>query len=159
MKRVFLGDWSEFEGALRAELKAMGYTGLVTARNFQLVTFTEDCEEVDRLAIALSTGTDRDAESSFWNVGGFDHPHDTHPTGKRGDEIIYAFTIDLSRTPYLVCHDETPRLLDIVDNLTEHEGLIVYDSRKLDRRTKNEYWFKTSPLEAALLLFTLRPDD
>jgi len=159
MKRVFLADWSEFEATLRAELQAIGHTGFVTARNFHLVSFTEGGEEVDRLGITLATGTDRDASSPFWNVDDFDHRHDKHPTGMRGDEIIYAFTMDLAHTPYLVHHMEAPKAFDIVETLDEHDGLIVYDTRKLDRRTTNEYWFKTSPLDAALLLFTLYPDD
>lgn len=155
MKRVVLADWSEFETTLRAELSALGHIGFITVRNFQLVTFSEGGDEQDRLGIALSTGTDRDASSQFWDAEGFDHRHDKHPAGKRANEIIYAFTIDLAHTPYRVHHMGTPEAFDVVENLDEHDGLIVYDSRKLDRRSTNEYWFKTSPLDAAMLLFTL----
>ena len=39
-KKIRLTDWSEFENVLREELRAIGHHGLVTVRNFQLVTFT-----------------------------------------------------------------------------------------------------------------------
>lgn len=155
MKILTLNDWSEFENVLRSELQAIGHKGPVTVRNFQLVTFAPDCTEVDRFAHALSNGTDRDVDSEFWNVEGFDHPHDKQLTGKRADEIIYAFTIDLTTTPYLVHHGDVPETLDLVVQLAEHDGVLVYDSHKLDRRFMNEYWFKTSPLDAALMIFKL----
>lgn len=103
----------------------------------------------------LDTGTDRDDESDFWNVDGFDYEHDTHPAGKSLGDIIYAFTIALATAPYLVYHDDQPITLDITDGLTEHDGIIVYDSKKLGRRSKNEYWFITTPLDAALLVFNI----
>jgi hypothetical protein len=159
VKKIRLTDWSEFENILREELRAIAHHGPVTVRNFQLVTFTDGGDELDRLAIALSTGTDRDGDSPFWNATGFDHEHDRHPTGKRADEIIYAFTIDLSHAPYLVHHDATPEAIDITEPLSEHDGVIVYESQKLERRTKNEYWFKTTPLDAALMIFTLAAND
>lgn len=155
MNILRLEDWSEFDNVLRSELKAMGHKGLVAVRNFQLVTFTPDGTEFDRLTHARSYGTDRDVDSELWDVEGFDHPHDKHPTGKRADEIIYAFTIDLSTTPYQVHHGSVPETLNLVEQLTEHDGVLVYDSHKLDRRSMNEYWFKTAPLDAALMIFTL----
>lgn len=155
MKHVKIQDWSDFEKSLRIELDRIFHVGLVTARNFQLLTFAEDCTETNRLQIVLSTGTDRDAESSFWNASGFDHEHDLRPTGKRPDEIIYAFTIDLSQTPYLVLHDKEPLAFDITKNLSEIDGIIIYDTSKLKRVSKNEYWFTTSPLSAALFVFTI----
>lgn len=158
VKKILLTGWSEFENILREELRTIGHHGLVTVRNFQLVTFTGG-DEVDRLAIVHSTGTDRDGDSAFWNATGFDHEHDRHPTGKLADEIIYAFTIDLSHSPYLVHHDATPEAIDITETLSEYDGVIVYDSQKLDRRAKNEYWFKTNPLDAALMIFALTDND
>lgn len=155
MKRITLDDWSDFDEVLRREIISLGHAGLITARNFSLVGFSVDGSEVNRLSIALSTGTDRDVNSPFWNADGFDYRHDLKSTGKRGDEIIYGFTIDLSYTPYRVMHDYVPEIFDIVETLTEHDGLIIYDSKQLVRVAKNEYWFKSIPIDAAILIFTL----
>ena len=75
--------------------------------------------------------------------------------GKSAGEIIYAFTLDPSTSPYLVLHDETPQILDITFNMSDFNAIMIYDAAQLDRREKNEYWFKTSPKPAALLLFSL----
>jgi len=69
-------------------------------------------------------------------------------------EIIYAFTLDLSQSPYLVHHAEVSEVFDITNKLIEHDALIVYDASMLDRRSISEYWFKAYPRDAALLLYT-----
>lgn len=155
MKHIHLANWSQFAQSLSVEVRILQVGDLVVVRNFAKVTFSQDDEEQDRLQIAIETGTDRDTDSALWNVPGFDHEHDISNVGKAPNEIIYAFTIDLSQTPYLVRHDvERPEAIDIAADLTEHDAILVYDPRMLERRTKNEYWFNSKPLDAALLLYT-----
>lgn len=154
MKQVHLESWDEFEASLRTEVAQLGDGDFVVARNFMKVTFTPDGEEQDRLQVAIDTGTDRDTESNFWNADGFDHEHDLNPAGKAPNEIIYAFTLDLSKTPYLVVDAAAQKVFDITADLTEHDALIVYDASLLDRKSMNEYWFNGDPREAALVLFT-----
>jgi hypothetical protein len=155
MKQVKLNDWGDFERTLQTELAALRHTGLVVVRNFALITMTEDYVETDRLNLVLNTGTDRDQSSDFWNVDQFDHDHDRDPRGKRPQDIIYAFTIDPATTPFLVHHSSQAEALDITQSLSEHDGIVVYDPRGLQRVTKNEYWFNCNPIEVALLVFTL----
>lgn len=155
MKKVQLESWDDFEASLRVEVPKLMDGDLVVARNFMKVTFSPDGDEQDRLQIAIDTGTDRDGRSNLWNAEGFDHEHDRNPAGKAPNEIVYAFTIDLSQTPYLVHHQEVPEAFDITDGLTEHDAIVVYDASMLDRRSMNEYWFKGDPRDAALLLYTV----
>lgn len=145
MKIIHLESWENFEASLRAEAPQLGHCDLVVARNFMKVTFSPDGDEQDRLQIAIDTGTDRDAESQFSNAAGFDHEHDINPVGKAPNQIIYAFTLDLSKNPYLVVYAAVPEEFDITTELTEHNALIVYDASMLDRRSMNEYWFKGDP--------------
>ncbi len=155
MKQVVLADWSDFERELRAELGARGHGESVIARNFSLTTTTEDFAETDRLALVRSTGTDRDETSHFWDVPGFDHDHARHPQGKQPHDIVYAFTLDLSTTPYLVDHGAKATAFDITDNLTQYDGIVVYHPRGLSRVSENEYWFTCNPLDVALIVFTV----
>jgi hypothetical protein len=160
MKHIRLDSWNEFATALKHELNVLGYAENVVVRNFELVTTEIDDQffpqgEVDRLDLVFKTGTDRDATSPFWNVEGFDHKHDTHPQGKRGDEIIYAFTIDPAHDPYLVHHGAAPETFDVTAELTEYHGLLVYDSTMLKRVATNEYWFIAPPSQVLLFVFTL----
>lgn len=159
MKHVVLAGWSDFEKSLRAELDALGHKGHVVARNFDRTSVDEDFVETDRLGLVLSTGTDRSADSHFWNEPNFDHDHAGDPKGKQPHEIVYAFTLDLATTPYLVLHDDVPRVLDITEGLTPYNGIVVYHPRGLDRVSKNEYWFNGDPLTVALLVFTLSDPD
>lgn len=154
MKQVHLKSWDGFESSLRVEVPQLAHGDFVVAREFMKVTFSPDGNEQNRLQLAIDTGTDRDASSELWNVNSFDHEHDLNPAGKAPNEIIYAFTLDLSQTPYLVHHAEVPEAYDITDELTKHHALIVYDASMLDRKSMNEYWFKGDPRNAALILYT-----
>jgi len=158
MKHVVLSDWSEFEAKLRAELKELGHHGLITVRNFERVGF-EGSREVDRFKRALKTGTDRTKRSQFWNAEGHDFEHDRHPSGKKADEIIYAFTLDLAQTPYKVLHKSGIKDVADADTVGEGDAITVYDSAQLDNKSDNEYWFKGSPKDAALLIFTVAQDE
>jgi len=152
MKRVVLNDWSEFEERLRSKLKANGHHWQVTVRNFGRISFDKN-EEVDRFELAQSTGTDRDGESPFWNATGHDHDHDRQPRGKRPDEIIYAHTIDLDTHPYTVLHEAV--VSDVTQALSKADAILVYDAAKLNRVSPNEYWFRTTPLDASLLILCI----
>lgn len=159
MKEIKLQAWNEFEAALRAETELNN----VLVRNFALITFDDiftDPIEIDTLAVVRSTGTDRRENASMWNAPGFDYDHELKPAGRKPNEIIYAFLVDLTQKPYLVSVGDgngnaSFQVLDLTDHLTEHDGIIVYDPDKLFRAAPNEYWFLFDPLEAALLLFTL----
>lgn len=154
MKRIHINSWQDFEDSLRDEVQQLGRGPRVIARNFTRVTFSPDGDEQDRLQIAINTGADRDAESSFWNAEGFDHEHDRHPSGKLPAEIIYAFTLDLSKTPYVVDRQDLPAGFDITEGLSEHDAILIYDENALKRVSDNEYWFVQAPQQGAILLYT-----
>ena len=158
MKHVVLSDWSEFEARLRAELKELDHHWRVTVRNFERVGF-EGSREVNRFKRAMKTGTDRNKKSAFWNAEGHDFEHDRHPSGKRPDEVIYAFTLDLDHAPYKVLHESGISDVAGPETVGEGDAIIVYDSAKLDKKSANEYWFKVSPKDAALLIFTVKEDS
>lgn len=155
IKKIVISAWSEFESKLRHELQLLGSYQRVVVRNFSGVTYDEQGNETDRLKIVLTTGTDRDSKSSYWNATGFDYQHAEEKPKKLPQELIYAFTVDLTQTPYLVHHGDIPEEIDVTKNLESFEGIIVYDAAKLDRVAKNEYWFRGPPLEAVLLVFTI----
>lgn len=164
MKEIKLKSWSDFESTLRTELT----TTKALVRTFACVTFdnvmTEHAVEVDSLAVVRSTGTDRRENASMWNAPGFDFPHDLTPSGRKPNEIIYAFLIDLKAEPYSVSVGDgkgrfASEALDLTENLTKHDAIIVYDPECLMRAAPNEYWFLCDPLEAALLLITLDDEE
>ncbi|SFL42365.1 hypothetical protein SAMN03159423_1932 [Bradyrhizobium sp. NFR13] len=167
MKEIKLKSWTDFEAALRTETKRSP----LLVRNFARVTFdnvcTDDAVEVDNLEVVRRTGTDRRETSSMWNAPGFDFDHDLEPSGKRPNDIIYAFLVDLRAKPYLVSAADDDQgnfsfqALDLTEGLTEHDALIVYayGSENFDRVATNEYWFRCDPLEAALFLFTLTDEE
>ena len=157
MKHIVLSDWSEFEQRLRAELKVLGHHWLVTVRNFERVGF-EGSREVDRFKRALKTGTDRIKKSQFWNEPEHDYDHDRRSSGKRPDEVIYAYTLDLAQTPYTVLQRSDIKDVADPDTLRERDAIIVYDFAQLDKKSANEYWFKGAPKDAAFLIFTVAED-
>lgn len=152
MKHVTLSGWTEFDLRLRQELANMGHHWQIAVRNFERLGF-ERGEEVDRLTRTLRSGTDRTKSSQFWNAEGHDWEHDRYPQGKRPDEIIYAFTLDLDYTPYKVLHSSG--VTDVTHELGDEHAIVVYDLSKLTRQSENEYWFKGPAKDAALLVFTL----
>ncbi|BBB10710.1 hypothetical protein [Sphingopyxis sp. EG6] len=162
---IELDDWSEFASELRGALAAIGHDGLVLIRNFMLATCDVDDEmrptgETDRLAQVLRTGTDRDGKSSMWNAPGHDFEHDLTPSGKTPADIIYAYVAELTETEYRVHYlpEGEPEEWDLTDQLTEFEGVLVYDAAKLDRVAKNEHWFRGDPRDALLAVFKLREE-
>ncbi len=104
---VEIDDWSDLPQTVIDTLADIGHEcSVVIVRNFERISFDELRDEVDRLAIAMETGTDRDSESPLWNARGHDHEHDVDPRGKEPDEVIYAFTVDFSTEPYTVLHGD-----------------------------------------------------
>lgn len=163
---IELEDWSDFAPILNRSLSARGHIGHVAIRNFHLVICELDDEmlpigETDRLALALRTGTDRDSASLMWNAEGHDFDHDLTPSGKRADEIVYAYVAELTATGYRVQYLQSgpSRDMDLTRGLCQHDGILVYDAAKLDRVAKNEHWFKGDPLDALLLVFKLAQAD
>ena len=148
--------WEEFSDCLRTELACIGHEGLVLVRNFDRITFSNEHEEVDRLKIAIETGTDRDSISSFWNAEGHDHEHDLVPRGKNPEEIIYAYVVDAFPDPYLVHIGDTPEQFDVTEGLNEHVAILVYNPDGLERKSKNEHWFIRDPRESLLMIFTVQ---
>lgn len=161
---VELQDWSEFGRRLACELKSLGYAGKVAVRNFSLQTYDLDEDggilgSVDRLALVKETGTDRDVQSPMWNAVGHDYQHDIEHSGKSPSEIIYAYVAETKGDSYLVHYQGEPENMDLTQNLTEHDGILIYDATGLTRVAKNEHWFMVDPREALLLVFTLVQED
>jgi hypothetical protein len=168
MKHIELQDWSEFDKSLRSELTALNHTRMVAVRLFRRTSFDfrngfEIIREVNRLAIALGTGTDRDATSPFWNYtepgNELDYDHSKYPTGKQPYDIIYAFLVDASRSPYVVHRFGKIEEDDLTAHFLEGEAILIYDSAKLERKAENEYWFKSDPREALLLVYSIKDEQ
>lgn len=162
-KVIELNDWCEFPNILRQKLSELGFCGLVAVRNFEITTFTLDdefnpVEEVDRLDLVLRTGTDRDASSPFSNALGHDYDHALYPSGKRADEIIYAYLVEVTNNDYLVHFNvgQTPIKMDLLKSLDEQNGILIFRGDMLERVAKNEYWFNGSPVDALLLVFKIK---
>ncbi len=156
-KRIQLSDWDEFDDSLRTEIAALGHRGHVSVRNFDLVTSRKMGVEQDRLQLVMDTGTDRDRTSQFWNEFGHDYDHDKNPSGKKANEIIYAYAVDPVPKPYRVHHEDESEAWDLTEGLTEYHGIIIYDRDRMTRKAPNEYWFIGDPLDAVLLVYTIDP--
>jgi hypothetical protein len=157
---IELNKWVEFDKRLISELNTLDHNGLVLIRNFALTTSDVDDEmnhigDVDRFDVVLNTGTDRDCNSSMWNADGHDHNHRIDPSGKKPDEIIYAFVAETNSSGYLLHIKDNPEYMNLTDSLTVGDGILIYDASKLKRVSKNEHWFLTDPCDALLLVFKL----
>lgn len=151
-KHIELSEWADFEFDLRARLRAQNFGRIILFRAFL----------ADRLPTAIAMGTDRDAESCLWNVDGFDHDHDVAPAAKTADAITYVHRINPNSTPFTVLNlgeEHTEDATDLTDRLTEIDGVLIYDSKYLDRKAPNEHWFKGAPSEALMFIYTLREDE
>jgi hypothetical protein len=156
MKHIFLESWSEFDTSLRAELSRLQHRGHVVVRNFEIET-NNGKKSVDRLALLLETGTDRDASSRFWDEPEHDYQHGSK-SAREPEQIIYAFKVDPAPIPYQVHHGDEPEPLDLTEGLHEGSAVAIYDDQYLHRVAKNEYWFNKPPLMALLMVFTLTGD-
>jgi hypothetical protein len=159
-REIELEEWSEFAARLSNELVAIGHTNCVAIRNFRLASAiinenSEHLGDVDRLEIVRRTGTDRDDKSDMWNAVGHDYDHVQCPSGKMPADITYAYVAEVNNGDYLVHYQGEPEEFDLTKGLSIYEGILVYDASKLERVSKNEHWFLTSPLEALLLVFTI----
>ena len=157
---IELSDWGEFAIQLPTALTEINHQGRVAIRNFDLTT--HDLEdgmniigEVNRLDLVQRTGTDRDRNSPMWNAPDHDFDHDTENPAKLPSEIIYAYLAEITGDGYLVHYhpDGHPEHMDLTEGLSEHNGILIYDASKLERVSKNELWFRTSPIEALLMVF------
>jgi hypothetical protein len=160
---IQLNDWAQFAGSLRTEILRIRHESHVLVRNFDLLTYelgenNEIIGEANRLDLVLKTGTDRDSKSPFWNDPKHDFQHDSTPSGKQPEEIIYAHLVDTSPDPYVVYICDTPEALDLTLGLSDQNGILIYDSAHLRRVSKNEHWFKCDPRHALLAVFHLVPD-
>ncbi len=166
MKEIILDSWEEFDERLRAE---MGTKKLAVVRNFMRNGFDKKGNEIDLYARARKSGTDRGPTSDVWAAPGFDYEG---PSIKKPNEIFYANRVDLSgvQTKVLIPDGQGSGDYEIADVTKGSDGgekgalecesaVIVYDPRKVEHKTVNEYWFKGDPLYAALFLFRLKPCD
>jgi hypothetical protein len=48
---------------------------------------------------------------------------------------------------------------DVTESLDEHHVILIYKTSELDRVSLNEYWFKSTPMDAALPAFTVQDPD
>ncbi|MGC0894110.1 hypothetical protein [Pantoea agglomerans] len=142
------------------ELDETEFDGLVLARNFSLETYdvnNENSDPVDRFSLAKNTGTDHDNYSPFWNVHGHDYEHDINCPGKAPTDIIDAYVIKIYSDGYSVYYlNENTEKMDLKDGLNECDGILIYDQSKLERVSKNEHWFASSPLDALMTIFKLK---
>jgi hypothetical protein len=146
---------------LTAKANELGIGGLLAIRNFDLITYDAAVEgemgaEVDRLEVVKRTGTDRDEGSTFWNANGHDYDHEQNPAGKTAANLIYAYLVHLTGEDYLVHYDGEPEVMDLTESLTDANGILVFDAKKLKRVAKNELWFESDPREALLMVFVCR---
>lgn len=155
---IYINDWGEFEAAIRCNTQLHN----VVARNFSKITFTNKCDEVDRLDIAIRTGSDRTEDSNLWNIENFDYDHDIdiENANKNPTDILYGSLMNLKQTPYLASMPNSNGSFimtefDLTNNLTEHDAIIIYDCNKLTRKSNNEYWFNTTAIDAALFIVTI----
>lgn len=144
-KHVVIDSWDDFEANLRAELRAINFPRLILFRNFS----------AERIEIAMSSGTDRDADSQFWNVDGFDAGSND---GMEPTDAIYAHRVNWNSDPFTVLNlgeEYTEDVFDLTDNLTEHDAVAIYDAAGLNRVAINEHHFTTAPLSALLFVYSL----
>ena len=66
---------------------------------------------------------------------------------------LHAYTLNLDKTPYEVLYGA--HIGDVTCALSEADAIVVYGTSKLERVSPNEYWFKTPPVDAALLIFSV----
>lgn len=143
-KQVELDDWSEFEG-----LKSQNFTRMVLFRAFN----------VARLRRVLSMGTDRAKGSKFWSADDFDYDHLANPGKKSPEEIIYAHRVNTHTTPFTVLNlgaAQTSVKIDLAANLTENDGVSIYDSACASRAATNEHWFTKPPGEGLLYVYSVK---
>jgi hypothetical protein len=159
---IELPDWGKFAIRLPTALTEVNHRGCIAIRNFDLTTYDLDDDmkiigEVNRLELVQRTGTDRDKNSPMWNAPGHDFDHDTKNLAKLPSDIIYAYIAEITEDGYLVHYqpDGHPECMDLTESLSEHNGILIYDASKLERVSKNELWFCTSPIEALLMVFKL----
>lgn len=144
-KHVIIDNWDDFEANLRAELSAIRFPRIFLFRNFS----------AERIQLALESGTDRDADSQFWNADGFDAGSND---GMQPTDIIYAHRVNWNADPFTVLNlgdvfTEEP--FDLTDNLAEHDAVAVYDSAGLKQVAINEHHFLCPPGEALLFVYSL----
>lgn len=160
---INLNDWDEFEKRLPVELRKIEYSGLILVRNFSLQTYDVDEKNeltdnfVDRLSVAIETGTDRDINSPFWNVEGHDYEHNKESACKSASDVIYAYVAEFDDSGYSVHYQSNiPEKIDLTDGLNELDGILIYDQSKLKRVSKNEHWFLEKPIDTLLMIFKLK---
>jgi hypothetical protein len=157
VRNIKINDWSELEEILR---KNIGIDSILL-RNFGVVSVDpETYEETNRLQLVIDTGTDRCIESFFWNAQHFDFENNKNASGKMPNEIIYASLVDLTKSPYQASVPDGQggwkfEVIDLTQGLSEYDAITAYDPGHLDRKSANEYWFKSSPINAALLVVSI----
>jgi hypothetical protein len=158
---------TEVVSRLRAELRALGFTGdRVIVRYFSEL----------RLEAARTTGTDRDATSTRYDIAVADSSAALRAEhGVRDTHMTYAHELDLStlaptiRTPGpFPPHDYLAHLdaLEEVGGPSLGGAIAVYDPRTLVRAPSSrggsslaEFWFRGDPRESLLLLLHRPPTN
>ncbi|EIA3114527.1 TPA: hypothetical protein ACPHTX_004484 [Vibrio antiquarius] len=156
MKKIELDSWDDLDAYLKAHFSDKEYL----SRVFQKVVFDnigESNEEmVNNLELVFETGTDRRKNSHLWNVEGFDFDHDANQTSIEPDQIIYARKFRVNGTS--VEFDEPVdsqssawKPFDLGAELEEErDALTIYDLQTVDRKSLNEFWFKSTALESLI---------
>lgn len=112
-----------------------------------------------RLDTVLSTGTDRDENSSIW--GDKNDYKGTRPEHVTRSVITYMRVVDLrNRTPVCIPFVKTHDALDTLKHLVNMKDdtkdcQVVYHPWFLRRVAQGEFWFKKDPLRAVIAVFTI----
>lgn len=158
MKKIILNSWNELDDCLKNNFSGKEFL----SRSFQKVVFDNigepDEEMVDNLELVFNTGTDRRKNSALWNVDGFDFDHETNASNVAADQIIYARKFRV--IDGVVQFDEpidsknsSWQSYDLGANLEEDlDALSIYDLQSVDRKSLNEFWFKSTPLNSLIAL-------
>lgn len=111
-----------------------------------------------RLNLARRTGNDRDSTSQVFDIVPPDaSPEMRRAAGVRDEQITYAFELDL--TTGQTIHQLFPNApASVVFDPHEEKQIAalsvaaLYDVRAMTRASEVEFWFKTDPRDALLLL-------
>ena len=148
---------SVFIPALKDVLEAHGFHGdHVIIRDIQ----------ADRVEIAASKGTDRDANSTLYDIAQADSNAATRKSFGIPDEAVtYAHDLLVSTDHPVITNTGEPVLLENQLESLEPQGLgfgsayLIYDPSRLQKApdAQVEYWFHGNPSDALLGIITHTP--
>ncbi|ENQ8704896.1 hypothetical protein ACEQ77_005118 [Vibrio harveyi] len=156
MKKIILNSWDDLDDCLKNNFSGKEFL----SRSFQKVVFDNigesDEEMVDNLKLVVTTGTDRRNNSELWNVTGFDYDHEANASTVSPEQIIYArkFRVIAGTVEYdepIDSKNSSWKAYDLGAELDDDlDALSIYDLQGVDRKSLNEFWFKSTALSALI---------